>query len=181
MKKIFIPILCTAILLSGCAPAVTTRPTQASNEAAGDITLDYSTVAQNITLETVPAEAASPDGPFWEGAPAYRLMTLQGYPVANHQRKPQFFIYPVGDMASANENMSKFAADLQTLLETHQAGNQLPFLPLGNEGQLITRPHGVPGFQKRQGRPVPDPAQPGHGPDQQLRIDLFLPRADQRR
>jgi hypothetical protein len=144
MKKIFIPILCMAILISGCAPAATslptqppTQPTQASNGTAGDLVLDYSTVAQNVTLETVPAQAATVDAPFWEGAPAYRLMTLQGYPVANHQRKPQIFIYPVGEMASANENMSKVAADLQTLLQTHKAGTQLPFLPLGNEGQLI--------------------------------------------
>ena len=144
MKKIFIPILCMAILLSGCAPAATTlptqplpQPTQPSNETAGDIALDYTTVAQNVTLEAVPAEAASPDGPFWEGAPAYHLMTLQGYPVANHQRKPQIFIYPAGDLASANENSSKIAADLQALLQTQQAGNQLPFLPLGNDVQLM--------------------------------------------
>lgn len=136
------------LMLPACLPAApTTSPqptatqvvpaTQPSTGTTAGITLDYPVVAQDVTVETVAAQTASEGGPFWDGAPAYRLLTLQGYPVTSHLRKPQIFIFLVADLASANETMGKYAAELKTLLQTRQAGNQLPFLPLSNEGQLI--------------------------------------------
>jgi hypothetical protein len=78
----------------------------------------------------VAAQPAAADAPYWEAAPQYRRLTLQDYPVTSHVYKPQVFIYPVGDLASANENMGRVAADLKALLQTRKAGDQLPFLPL---------------------------------------------------
>jgi hypothetical protein len=117
-------------------PATQPAATQQSG-ASTDIALDYSGLAQNVTLETVAAQPATSDGPWWAGAPQYRLLTLQGYPVINHQSKPQVFIYPAGELAAANENMGKVATELQSLLQTQQAGEPLPFLPLINAKQVI--------------------------------------------
>jgi hypothetical protein len=113
------------------------QPTEPSGELIGDITLDYSAVAEDLFLETVPAQPASDGGPYWEAAPEFRLMTLEGYPVADHLLKPQIFIYPVGELASANEAMGKVAADLQSLLQSQQSGEYLPFLPLYNAAQVM--------------------------------------------
>jgi hypothetical protein len=109
-------------------------PTQPSGGAPADITLDYSAVAQNVTVETVPAQPANGARP---AGPEYRRLTLQGYPVANHLHKPQIFIYPTGDLASANENAGKMVTELQALLQTQQAGDPLPFLPLFNAAQVM--------------------------------------------
>ena len=64
-------------------------------------------------------------------------MTLQGYPVSDHSMQPQIFIYPAGDLAPANETAGKMAAGLQALLQTRQAGDELPFLPLINAKQVM--------------------------------------------
>jgi hypothetical protein len=144
-------LLAAILLLSACQPAAPAtspqptnpplaqatqtvaqpaQPTQPDSGAPGDITLDYSAVAQDLTVETVPAVPAGEGVIPTEVMPEYTRLTLQGYPVANHQSKPQIFIYPAGDLAAANENAGKVAADLQALLETQQAGDELPFLPL---------------------------------------------------
>lgn len=145
------------LLLCGCQPtalATSPQPTQPptqpsatpvslatqtspSSGALTDITLDYSAVAQNVTVETVAAQPASAGGPWWEATPQYRRLTLQGYPITDHLLIPQIFIYPAGDLASANENMGKIAADLQALLQTQQSGDHLPFLPLFNAEQVL--------------------------------------------
>jgi hypothetical protein len=114
------------------APSATPTP-----EAPAGITLDASGLAQDVTTEIVPAEPYSGGGAWWKGTPQTRLLTLEGYPVAKHERKPQIFIYPVGELALANLNMARVAADLQALLQTRQAGDQLPFLPLANESQVL--------------------------------------------
>lgn len=124
----------TPVALATQTPEQTNQP---SSGASGEISLDLSGVAQDQTVETVAAVPASTGGPYWEAAPQYRLVTLQGYPVTNHLLKPQIFIYPAGDLASANENMGKIAADLRTLLQTQQAGDSFPFLPLYNAQQVM--------------------------------------------
>ena len=140
----YYPLLAlVAILLplSACQPAAVVsspQPTQPSlNGDPAGITLDYSALAQSVTVESVAAGPASPDAPYWEAGPQHRRLTLQSYPVSTHLFKPQIFVYPVTDLASTNEAMSKIATDLQALLQTKQAGNQLPFLPLVNEAQVL--------------------------------------------
>ena len=135
------------MLFSACQPAVVTtipqptqppaQPTQPSSEVAPGISLDYSTVANNVTFETVAAQPGTFEGPYWEAAPQYRLLTLEGYRVVNSLRKPQIFIYLAGDLANANQNMGNIATDLQVLLQTKQTGVQLPFLPLLSEAQAL--------------------------------------------
>jgi hypothetical protein len=140
IANVWVWILGLTLLIGACSPAApgtSPQSTQLPSGAPADITLDYSAVAQNVTIETVAAQPASADGPWWEVADHYRRLTLQGYPIANHQSEPQIFIYPAGDLASANENAGKIAADLQALLQTQQAGDQLPFLPLSSARQAL--------------------------------------------
>jgi len=146
-------LLLFACQLTAVAPTPTplppSTPVQAGNP--GEVSLDYSTVAQDISLETVPAQAATPGGPYWEGAPAYLRYTLQGYPVSTNPRKPQIYVFKVADMAPANAAMAQYAAELQTLLQTHQAGNQLPFLPISNESQMFRARMEFVDFKNGQG------------------------------
>ncbi len=136
-------MLAAILLLAACQPAALTvpaaspeptqppsQPTELSSEIQPGVSLDYSTVAQAATLETVPAQPAAPDAPNWEGAPEFRRLTMQGYPVADHLLQPQVFIYQVADLAAANERMGEAAADLQALLQSRQPGEQIPYLPL---------------------------------------------------
>ncbi len=150
-KPWFIFFALIILLLSACNPAaleptqpsetpvvpVTEAPPQPDSEMPDGITLDFSTVAQDVIVETVEAQPASAGGPYWEAAPQYRRLTLVGYPVANHLLMPQIFIYPAGDLASANENAGKIAAELDAMLDTQQAGDHLPFLPLFNATQVM--------------------------------------------
>ncbi len=115
----------------------TVPPVQPSSEVSADIVLDYAAVAQNVTVETVAAQPASADGPYWEAAPQYRLVTLQGYPVTSHLLKPQIFIYPVNELAAANPAAGTVANELDTLLQFRQDTDTLPFLPLFNAAQMM--------------------------------------------
>ncbi len=140
-------MLAGILLLSACGPAIPAtesqptqtpaQPTEAAADAPGGVSLDYSAVAQNVTVETVAAQPASADAPSWAAGPEYRRLTLEGYPVANHLHKPQVFVYPAGELASANEGMGQMAVDLAALLQTQQVGDHLPFLPLFNAAQVM--------------------------------------------
>ncbi|MEJ2010890.1 MAG: hypothetical protein P8X64_01550 [Anaerolineales bacterium] len=149
---VLIRLAVISLLLTACGPATATvtpeatQPpaatqavpaTEPSSTTMGMLALDYAALAQDVTVETVPAQPASPDAPYWATGPEYRLLTFQGYPVANSLHKPQIFVYPVADMASANEGMAGIAADLQTLLQTRDPGENLPFLPLFNAAQVM--------------------------------------------
>jgi len=114
-----------------------TQPLAQPTAGLAEVSLDYSAVAQNVSDEIVPAQPFSNEAPYWNAWPEYRLLTLQGYLVANHLHKPQIFIYPVADMAAANEGMAMIAAQLQTLLQTRQTGETLPYLPLYNASQVM--------------------------------------------
>ena len=136
-------MLIAVLLLAACQPAAPTapvaspqpsqpppQPTEPSGEIQTGVSLDYAEVAQSATLETVPAQTAAADAPNWEGAPEFQKLTLQGYAVADHPIQPQVFIYPVADLAAANERMGEAAVDLKALLQSRQPGEQIPYLPL---------------------------------------------------
>jgi hypothetical protein len=134
------PVQPTATLLPAQPPTAALTPAQATQPpsgAPGDITLDLSGVAQGQTVEVVAAVPASAGGPFWEVAPQYRRLTLQGYPVTGHLMKPQIFIYPLPDLAGFNEAAGQMAADLQVLLQARQPVDRMPFLPLFNAAQVM--------------------------------------------
>jgi len=112
--------------------AFPSTPTQSSG-----ITLDYSNVAQGMTLETEAAHPANVDEPWWVAAPQHQLITLQGYPITNRQDKPQIFVYPASELASYNENMGNALTSLQEVLQTQRVMNPMPFLPLTNAQEAM--------------------------------------------
>jgi hypothetical protein len=126
-----------AIPVPTAQAATAVQAAQPPSSAPGEITLDLSGVAQDQLVETVEALPDSAEEPFWEAAPQYVRVTLQGYPVAAHLMQPQIFIYPAADLALANENAGKIASDLQALLQTRQAGERLPYLPQYNAAQVL--------------------------------------------
>lgn len=74
MKIRFVVFTSIIMLLSACQPAVVTtipqpsqplaQPTQPSSEVAPGITIDYSAVYNNVTVETVAAQPGTADGPY---------------------------------------------------------------------------------------------------------------------
>jgi hypothetical protein len=119
-------------------PTKIVSPTQHSREISDEISLDYSLLAQRVIIETVAAQVVNAGDPYWVGAPQYQLLTLQGYTVSKHKIVPQIYVYPAGELASANKSMGQVADDLRSLLQTRQAGGQLPMLPLlASEKQII--------------------------------------------
>ena len=128
----------TAVIPATQVPAqptavTVTLPAQASTAADNGFTLNLSGVAQNMTVETV----SMPTYSWWEDAPLYRRVTLQGYPVTDHQYQPRIYIYPAADLVSASVDAANIADNLQALLQTRQAGDKLPFLPLITNVQVM--------------------------------------------
>ena len=105
----------------------------AQTPATSGITLDLRGVAQDMLVETV----SMPTFSWWVDAPLYRRVTLQGYSVLNHQYKPRIYIYPAADLVSASVDAANIADNLQALLQTRQAGDKLPFLPLITDVQVM--------------------------------------------
>jgi hypothetical protein len=134
-------ILPLALLLSACnvpsqATAPTLTPADSAGPSAAPVTVDISGVAQDLTLEVVAAVPPSPDAPWWEAMPQHTLLMLQGYSITGHLTEPQVFVYPVKDL-EVNEVAGKVAEGLQTLLQTQQVGEGMPYLPLYNAAQVM--------------------------------------------
>lgn len=133
-------------LLSACtlgvsieAPTpVVVTPTVAAPVAAAlpAVTLEASAVARSVTTQIVEAVPPTAEGPWWEPMPQYTLLTLQGYPISGHSHEPQVFVYPVGGLA-VNETARQVPSNLWTLLQSQQAGQVLPYLPLSNAAQVM--------------------------------------------
>jgi hypothetical protein len=149
MKKIIYFFL-IALILSGCAaptptaaptaavaPTATTAPVQPTSASSGDLNLSLAGAAQSWTVEVVPAVPADPNAMWWGPMPAYRLITLQGYPVSENDRLAQIYIYPATDLIEYNETAGKAAADLQPVLTAKKLVDPLPFLPLINAKQVM--------------------------------------------
>jgi hypothetical protein len=156
-RSSYFPLLLTAIVLlaSACQPVAIAstgeptvtpvilvtqnpvQPTQIPAPTTGEIVLDYTGLAQNMAIEKMPPVSAGESGPILPAGPEYHLATLHGYPVTGNSLKPQIFIYPVGDLALANQNAGNVTTDLQDLLQTRQPGETLPFLPLISAKQVL--------------------------------------------
>lgn len=122
---------------SQASPAVTGAASDPAAETSGILSFDLSGVAQSQSAETIAAVPANPDGPWWEALPEHQLVALQGYPVGEHLLQPQIFVYPVSELAQFNEVGGQMAADLQSLLQTRQPGDRLPYMPLYNSAQVF--------------------------------------------
>lgn len=162
LAQLLTALLAGPLLLSACSPAVpaTSRPNPTATSAPGatlaptatlapvatavpategspHLSLDTGSIATGFQTETVAAVSASENAPGWEVLPEYIRVTLQGYPIDNHLMKPQIFIYPVKDLGQVNEGAGKIVASLETLLQSPQELQNMPFLPLFNAAQVM--------------------------------------------
>jgi hypothetical protein len=121
-------------------PVVTDAPTQAPVEEPTQggpaVSVDVSGVAQEVTSQVVAAVPPSADHPLWEVMPEYTLLTLQGYSIEDHLMDAQIFVYPV-DGLSVNQAAAGVPGSLQALLQSQQPGDNMPYLPLYNAGQVM--------------------------------------------
>jgi hypothetical protein len=124
----------TPISVPTSAPAPTSAGSAETPLPA--VRVDVSSVAQSITSQTVEAVPSSTDRPWWETMPQHMILSLQGYPIAEHLLQPQIFVYPLADLAM-NEAAGNTAQSLQVLLQERQTEQVLPFLPLINAAQVL--------------------------------------------
>ena len=140
-------VLASACSLAANQPAPAAEPSASVPEAAeptpdtsgqsgGGVSVDVSGVAQGYSSQVVAAVPISTDRPLWDMLPEHIVLTLEGYPVQDHLMKPQIFLYPVQEMSSY-QNVAHFAADLGALLQSQHLGQNLPYLPLYNAGQVM--------------------------------------------
>lgn len=160
MKRLFFTLILFSLLLVACQPAgdsVTTpvaapteaalptveptlapvEPTQAPASTGKEISLDLAGLAQTMTVETIAAVPAGDDHPYWEVAPEHLQVTLEGYPVSAHLMKAQIFIYPVEKLSEFSQAADQIAGDLPALLQSHEAVDVMPFLPIFNAQQVM--------------------------------------------
>lgn len=156
--RMVLPAALLVILLAACAPSPTSvpiPPTQTSAPPAptetvqpevtiipavtGDATytIELNGVAQSTAAETMPAVPQSEAVMWWNVMPQYQSVTLDGYPISNHERKPQIFIFPARDLSTWSKLTTKLMDDLSTLLKTQQVSDKLPVLPLAGEVQVM--------------------------------------------
>lgn len=140
-------VLASACSLSASQPTPAPDPTATLSEAAEPttdtsgqngvlVTVDVNGVAQSFSSQVVAAALQGPTRPWWEVLPEHIVLTLEGYPESEHLIQPQIFIYPVQEL-SVNEQAGNIAADLGKLLQNQQPGQNLPFLPPYNAGQVM--------------------------------------------
>lgn len=152
-NKLFIFILVT-LLITGC------QANSLDSEISGDatklvsiqtselideiltkdfntITFDFSGIANDRTIETIPAMLPNNKSPDWEILPEHWVISLERYPINNHIMKAQLFVYPVADLPAFNAGAASIASDLKSLLEERQTRDYLPFLPMLNAAQVM--------------------------------------------
>jgi hypothetical protein len=151
-----IALICLSLLASACTTATptasgvpsstattgvepTTIPTQTPAPAEPTVpsaVLDLNGLAQAAATLVLPAVQPGVDTLGAVAMPQRTLLWLYGYPITAHVREPQIFIFSVEDL-SMYEAAARAAQDLQTLLQSQQEGQTLPFLPLASDVQQM--------------------------------------------
>ena len=152
MRKKILLIVIILLITSACQatgtqptitqipPVVQTQvvyPTQTSAAQSNGFTLDYSTVASNVTIELVPAKLDEAQSPFWEIGPKYYRISIEGYASGVSRITPQIIIYSIDELSAANAAAGAIASDLAALLQSGQAEEPMPYLPLNNSSQVL--------------------------------------------
>jgi len=130
----------TSAPMATVEPTATMAPTATaitSMDGSLQLSLDTGGIASGFQIETIVAVSSSENTPYWEVLPEYTRVSLQGYPISNHLMKPLIFFYPVGELGKVNEGAGQIVASLQTLLQSPQEIETMPFLPLFNSKQMI--------------------------------------------
>ncbi|PKN83029.1 MAG: hypothetical protein CVU46_17635 [Chloroflexi bacterium HGW-Chloroflexi-8] len=161
-QMLVIILLAGSLLLAGCsttlststpdeptstsAPIATVEPTATvaalvteipDTNGLPQLILETGSIASGFQTETIPAVTDSVNFPYWEVLPEYSRVTLEDYPIQDHLMKPQIFIYPVAELRKINEGASTIITSLQTLIQSPQEIENMPFLPLFNAAQMM--------------------------------------------
>ncbi len=90
------------------------------------------------SAQVFPAVPASQDVPYWEVLPEYVKFQLIGYPQGIASQTPTISVYPVDEYASLAPQAAETLANLkQFLAQRPEAGDQIPFVPIWNSGQVF--------------------------------------------
>jgi hypothetical protein len=90
-------------------------------------------------VELVPAADGAQDGPAFAQYPAYRQITLDGYPLSDVFHLPRIDVYPLAETIAMNSAAADMIDTLQTLLADRptEFPDPMPFLPVFNAGQMM--------------------------------------------
>ena len=130
----------TTASIATLSPTATTAPVPTAvptSSGSPQLSMDAGNTGVILLTGTVPAVPASSNAPYWQVLPEYTLVTLQGYPINSSIIQPQIFIYPVQELGQVNEGAAKVVALLQTLIQSPQEIQTMPYLPLGNDQQVM--------------------------------------------
>jgi hypothetical protein len=116
--------------------APTPTPAVNAGQSTPLLAVNLNAIAQDVTWQEVPAVPPSTEAPWWQAMPEYLRITLQGYPITDHVKQPQIYVFPVKDLG-VNEAAGRVVASLQTLLQDHQLGQSMPYLPLTSDNQMM--------------------------------------------
>lgn len=120
---------------AAAATTATTGTGQSGQVPATKINLNG--IAQGSTSQAVEAATAGADIPSWDNLPAHTVISLSGYVIQNHLLTAQLIIYPAGELARFNEGARQQVDELKALLQSRQAWERMPFLPLFNAAQIL--------------------------------------------
>lgn len=129
--------------------------TQGGNAASyGGVTFRFDpALTDEVSGQTVPAEDAGEEGPYWANVPEHLLFRFEGYTLANTFHQPELLVYPIADYEVLVPEVADIAGSLQTLLDERPSdpADALPFLPMFNAGQVFTSQVAYVDFQNGSG------------------------------
>ena len=101
----------------------------------------------------VPEENPGADMPVFAYNPAYRKVTLTGYPLSDKFWEPIIQVYPVARYEELVSTLTDHVAQMQQILNDHPADvqNSIPLLPIENAAQIFHAQMSYINFQNGQG------------------------------
>lgn len=112
-------------------------PTATPVVESGPISMDLTGIASGMEIKTIEAVTANTGEPYWLVMPRHLEITLQGYAVSGSIKTPQVFIYPAAELENFSPAAGRAFKELEKLMQSRQAEESLPFLPLINEKQAM--------------------------------------------
>lgn len=131
-----VPLPSSTLPAPTALPIPTQTPDDNMMQSMPSVTIDITGVAQSTGTIKIDAVPSTPDQMWWAVMPEYNLLPLIGYPITDHAKDPQLFVYPVEGMA-VNETAAKTVESLKVLLQDQKVGDQLPYLPLSSDIQIM--------------------------------------------
>lgn len=137
-----LPTVTSAPTGTPASTPTTAAPTATAVPDAASVSVSFGGLEMNFTAQVVEAVPPSPDVMGYMVMPKHLRLELQNYAITEHLKKPQIYVYVVEELA-INEAAAQAAASLQAVLANPASVQQmsqeqdLPFLPLINEAQML--------------------------------------------